>query len=160
MRTIKKIASMLCAVAVLASSMSFSVSAYEDGDREVDYYDFEIIAGYNYEGDPSRPITSGIEKRFPDRNWVVSVNSVSSTKYAVHYRVLRYTDPCNPDNNLGYTEFIATECSIKGTGNSGGRYIEDVCEGTEIYMLAGVSSLAPQGTLMYTSGQWSPDAPY
>lgn len=151
---------MLCSVAILASFMSFPVSAYEDGDREVDYYDFEIIAGYNYEGDPARPITDPIKKRFPSRNWVVSVNSVNSTKYAVNYRVLRYTDPCNPDNKFGYTEFIATECSVKGTGNSGGRYIVNVCEGTDIYLLAGVSSLAPQGTLMYTSGQWSPDAPY
>lgn len=64
MRTIKKIASMLCAVAVLASFMSFPVSAYDYGGREVDYYDFDIIAGYNYESDPDRPITSGIEKIF------------------------------------------------------------------------------------------------
>ncbi len=160
MRKIKSIASMLCAIAVLASFMSIPVSAYEDGDREVDYYDFEIIAHYNYEGDPDAPITTGINKRFPDRNWVISVNSVNSTKYAINYAVFRLEDPSNPNNNFGYTEAIATTCSLKGTGNSGGRYIADVCEGTEIFMWASVSSLAPQGTIMYTSGQWSPDAPY
>ncbi len=94
------------------------------------------------------------------RNWVISVNSVSTTKYSVNYSVFRFEDPADPDNRLGYTEAIATDCTLRGTGNSGGRYITDVCAGTEIYMWANLSSTVPDGFVVNTSGQWSPDAPY
>ena len=161
MAKFKKIAAILSSAAILVSTMSIPATAsYIDGDREVDYYSFSIIAGYNYEGDPDVPITDGIDKRHESRNWVVSVNEVSTTRYPVKYSVHRSNDPANPNNNLGYTEQIATSCSVKGTGNKGGSYTVDVCAGTTIYMSAIVGSSASAGLVVTTSGQWSPDAPY
>ena len=160
MAKFKKVAAILSSVAILASTMSTPATAsHIDGDREVDYYDFTIKYGYNYEGDPNAPETSGVDKRHESRNWVISINDVSSSKYSLKYSVHRYNDPADPSNTMGYTEQIATSYTTKGTGNGGGRYVKDVCAGTTIYMTATFASAATTGFEIVTSGQWSPDAP-
>ncbi|MBP1562092.1 MAG: hypothetical protein J6C38_00030 [Oscillospiraceae bacterium] len=160
--SIKRITGSIMAAAIFAASIAASSTAsasYIDGDREVDYYSFKIEANmYLDEWSPST--TSGITKRIADRNWVISVNSVSTSQYSIRYGVMRFSDPNDPTNNLGGTEGIAYDTVLRGTGNSGGRYFSNKFKGSNIHMYASQSVNAPTGTIIRSSGQWSPDAPY
>lgn len=154
--SMKRIASSIMVAATLATAvMSSTASAsYIDGDREVDYYDFKIDPEHHF-SDEYPEHTVGIRKRIANRNWVVSVNSVNTSKYAITYGVLSFEAP------TGAFEGIANETVLRGTGNSGGQYYKHRSyAGLKITMYARQSSNLPSGTILRTSGQWSPDAPY
>ena len=80
-KSIKRITSSIMAAAIFATAvMSSTASAsYIDGDREVDYYRLKIEANTNL--DTWAPCTTGIKKRIATRNWVVSINSVNTSRY-------------------------------------------------------------------------------
>lgn len=154
--SIKRITSSIMAAATLVTAaMSTTASAsYIDGDREVDYYDFKIDPEHHFSDDYPEH-TVGIRKRIANRNWVVSVNSVNTSMYAITYGVMSFEVP------TGAFEQIANETVFRGTGNSGGQYSQNRnYAGYKITMYARQSSNLPSGTILRTSGQWSPDAPY
>lgn len=158
--SMKRITISIMAAATLATAaMSSTASAsYIDGDREVDYYSLKIEA--NMYLDDWAPHTTGIKKRIADRNWVVSVNSVNTSKYALRYGVLRFFDPYDSSNKMGGTEMIAYNTVFRGTGNTGGQYVSNKYKGSTIHMFMSQSVDAPTGTIIRSSGQWSPDSPY
>ena len=159
-KSIKRITSSIMAAAIFATAvMSSTASAsYIDGDREVDYYRLKIEANTNL--DTWAPCTTGIKKRIATRNWVVSVNSVNTSRYYLRYGVRRYYDPHNPNNKMGATEKIAYDTVFRGTGNTGGQYVSNKYKGSTIHMYISQYVNAPTGTIIRSSGQWSPDSPY
>lgn len=157
--SLKKITGTVIAAAVIASSFllnPITVSAsYIDGDREVDYYGFRLNSSYIFSDDWYAARTDPIKKRFVDREWVVTVESVSfsNPNCALIYGV------SNPSD---YSMPIATTTTMQGTGNSGGRFYqgENYYKDKYLVMTVNKTSSMPSGTIIQTSGQWSPDAPW
>lgn len=157
-KSTKRITGAIMAAAIFAAMTVMSTTAsasYIDGDREVDYYNFDIEANCDLDlwSDPNNP-TEPIVKRFADRNWVVSVNKVNYN-YKITYMVCRIEG----NGGLGITEEIAAPAKMGGTGNTGGRYYGNY-KGSKIRFRASKAVDAPDGTLIKTQGQWSPDSPY
>ncbi len=146
---IKKTICACLAVASLTCITATTASAYWDGDREVGYYDFNLSIDsdddyYEYTSDP---IT-----RLYDRNWVVSVNDVTTTVYPITYSVGRSGAADMP---TGYS------ATLKGTGNTGAAYYPSTPTNIGI-RLSGNLSIYETDNIRngaYSSGQWSPDAP-
>lgn len=144
----KKILSSALVVSSLLCSNVLYASAYDDGDRVVDYYDFDLQ--YDNNDDFMYSMSSSIVRKY-NRNWVVSVNSVSPTVYPISYWVIKQ------DNFFG-TVAIGNTAQLRGTGNTGNSY-STTATGMKTYLRGSLSSLETQRLGTYSSGQWSPDAP-
>lgn len=130
---------------VLASSMCLPALAYTDGDREVQYYNFNIGV------DQLVGCSATAMKRLYNREWVVSVNSRANNQYPITYGML--------DNNE--TEWnnalVSYTTSRSGTGDYGARYPSSASVGSYLYLGALINEL-DLNMGVRTSGQWSTDA--
>ena len=140
-----KVKKMICAVLVatiLVSSTCMSAFAYWDGDREVGYYDFDL----SIVPDDVVSMTNPIYRRY-NRNWVASVNNVSSTSYPITYSTNMYEQ-----SYLG----AGKPYSLRGTGNIGNSYYSTSSIGKRVCLYASLDQReSPAGK--YSKGQWSPD---
>ncbi len=149
--SIKKCLSTALAAAalVLCMPVTSASASYIDGDREVDYYDFDLSS--KNDDDILMSMADPIVRQHK-RNWVVSVNDVSYTKYAISYGVH------GDDMSVG----IAKVARLRGTGNTGAAYNSNTPTGIEVRLAGSISHNEPDENCFgaYSSGQWSPDAPY
>lgn len=137
----KKLIAAALAVAMLMS-VGTSVFAYEDGDREVQYYDYALDLGSS--DDVIAQQNNPAQRRF-NRNWVVSITGASQTTYAISYTPWR-----------SLWQAAASTKQFKGTGNTGGSYSSGTAVGDYIWLYVQLNpSEAPAGK--YSRGQWSPD---
>ena len=90
MKKVKMLLSMLLVVCTL-TALCVPAFAYQDDDREVLYYSFDIGT------DELVGCSSNSMKRLYDRQWVVSVNSRANNRYAITYAML--------DNNATEWDF-------------------------------------------------------
>lgn len=135
---------MLCSVLAaltLFSTAAISASAYTDGDRQVKYYNFDLTIGAE---DDARiqPM-----QRLYNRNWVISINSVSYTNYPICYGLIQ--------SETYYA--VANDVFHRGTGNTGASYYNTGSIGTYLWLNAYLDSRDSLSN-KHSSGQWSTDA--
>lgn len=144
MKMNKKTSVLVILTLMVSVIVSSSVFAYQDGDREVKYYNYNLnisdedgIIGERY--DPTL-------RRF-NRNWVVSINQVSNTNYPIEYCVLK---------GVGAPEQVANSAYKKGQGNTGNTYYNSNSVGEYVWLNAYVD-FRESSNGKYSRGQWSPD---
>lgn len=144
MKKVKMLLSMLLVVCTL-TALCVPAFAYQDDDREVLYYSFDIGT------DELVGCSSNSMKRLYDRQWVVSVNSRANNRYAITYAML--------DNNATEWDFavVSHETSRSGTGNFGSTYPDTSTIGRYLYLGALINT-NDVNMGVRTSGQWSTDA--
>jgi len=147
MKKVKKIVSTMLASVFIFSAMAMSVSAYweESGNREILYYNFNILT------DEMVGCSSSSMQRLHDREWVVTVSSRANNNYGITYAML--------DNNAtGWDNALVSRTTTKtGTGNFGSTYYSNDTIGYYLYLGALIDERDLNKDVK-TSGQWSTDA--
>lgn len=125
--------------------MAMQAFAYNDGDREVLYYNFTFGNGELVQ------TSSSSMKRLYNREWVVTVDSVKNNRYGITYGIL--------DNNASewYNSLVSNTTSRTGKGNFGGKYYGSDTVGRYLYLGAMIDERDVNRGVV-TSGQWSTDA--
>jgi hypothetical protein len=145
MKRIKKLLSAVLVSTFIIGTMAMQAFAYNDGDREVLYYNFTFGNGELVQ------TSSSSMKRLYNREWVVTVDSVKNNRYGITYGIL--------DNNASewYNSLVSYTTSRTGTGNFGGRYYGSDTVGRYLYLGAMIDERDVNRGVV-TSGQWSTDA--
>lgn len=145
MKRIKKLLSAVFVSTFIIGTMAMQAFAYNDGDREVLYYNFTFGNGELVQ------TSSSSMKRLYNREWVVTVDSVKNNRYGITYGIL--------DNNASewYNSLVSYTTSRTGTGNFGGRYYGSDTVGRYLYLGAMIDERDVNRGVV-TSGQWSTDA--
>ena len=145
MKRIKKLLSAVLVSTFIIGTMAMQAFAYNDGDREVLYYNFTFGNGELVQ------TSSSSMKRLYNRDWVVTVDSVKNNRYGITYGIL--------DNNASewYNSLVSYTTSRTGTGNFGGRYYGSDTVGRYLYLGAMIDERDVNRGVV-TSGQWSTDA--
>ena len=144
MKRIKKLLSAVLVSTFIIGTMAMQAFAYNDGDREVLYYNFTFGNGELVQ------TSSSSMKRLYNREWVVTVDSVKNNRYGITYGIL--------DNNASewYNSLVSYTTSRTGTGNFGGRYYGSDTVGRYLYLGAMIDERDVNRGVV-TSGQWSTD---
>ena len=145
MKRIKKLLSAVLVSTFIIGTMAMQAFAYNDGDREVLYYNFTFGNGELVQ------TSSSSMKRLYNREWVVTVDSVKNNRYGITYGIL--------DNNASewYNSLVSYTTGRTGTGNFGGRYCGSDTVGRYLYLGAMIDERDVNRGVV-TSGQWSTDA--
>jgi hypothetical protein len=145
MKRIKKLLSAVLVSTFIIGTMAMQAFAYNDGDREVLYYNFTFGNGELVQ------TSSSSMKRLYNREWVVTVDSVKNNRYGITYGIF--------DNNASewYNSLVSYTTSRTGTGNFGGRYYGSDTVGRYLYLGAMIDERDVNRGVV-TSGQWSTDA--
>ncbi len=145
----KRALSIALLVASIMAITGTSATAYWDGDREVNYYSYDLSLEDETNIYAER-LGNSMERLYGDRNWVISVNSVSSTSYPICYDLVRGN--CD--------DAYSNPAYQKGTGNTGASYRSTKSVGWTLWLNAYLDyrELSRKGKT--SSGQWSTDAPY
>ena len=144
MKRIKKLLSAVLVSTFIIGTMAMQAFAYNDGDREVLYYNFTFGNGELVQ------TSSSSMKRLYNREWVVTVDSVKNNRYGITYGIL--------DNNASewYNSLVSNTTSRTGTGNFGGKYYGSDTVGRYLYLGAMIDERDVNRGVV-TSGQWSTD---
>ena len=145
MKRIKKLLSAVFVSTFIIGTMAMQAFAYNDGDREVLYYNFTFGNGELVQ------TSSSSMKRLYNREWVVTVDSVKNNRYGITYGIL--------DNNASewYNSLVSYTTSRTGTGNFGGRYYGSDTVGRYLYLGAMIDERDVNRGVV-TSELWSTDA--
>lgn len=144
MKRIKKLLSAVLVSTFIIGTMAMQAFAYNDGDREVLYYNFTFGNGELVQ------TSSSSMKRLYNREWVVTVDSVKNNRYGITYGIF--------DNNASewYNSLVSYTTGRTGTGNFGGRYYGSDTVGRYLYLGAMIDERDVNRGVV-TSGQWSTD---